>query len=108
MEAYQIKRLLQLVEKEDQRRHANYKKAQRLIARFSGFAPRVDLSDEYPIDITCAGCGTRMRVLAPGPYRCPKRDCAVMGEVRTNEVEEEETEPSRVEPIIEKAPQMTI
>jgi len=85
LENYQIRRLKQHVEKELQRRGKGKLQAERLLSRYSGFGPRVDHADEFPLAVVCGGCGSKLKVDKPGPYRCPRVDCRVLGEVKTAE-----------------------
>jgi len=85
LEGYQVRRLKQQVEKELVRRGRAQGQAERLLSRYSGFGPRVEHAEEFPLAVHCSGCGTKLKVDQPGPYRCPKIDCRVMGEVRTAE-----------------------
>jgi len=85
LEGYQVRRLKQQVEKELVRRGRAQGQAERLLSRYSGFGPRVEHAEEFPLAVHCSGCRTKLKVDQPGPYRCPKIDCRVMGEVRTAE-----------------------
>lgn len=82
LEGYQLRRLKHQVEKELIRRERVENQAERLLSRYSGFGPRVEHTDEFPLAVLCSGCGTKLKVDEPGPYRCPKIECRVMGEVR--------------------------
>lgn len=83
LEPYQVHRLVQLVEKEEVRRTKALTQAERLISRYSGFGPRLEVAEEFPLTVVCSGCGSKLKVDRSGPYRCPRVDCRVLGDVKS-------------------------